>query len=59
MQTKSAFTLRSGRHRLGREVLGADGLDRVVAAPVDREAPQRPGHVIGQRIYLRRRPGPA
>ena len=42
IQTKSVLTLRSSHHRLGREVFGVDGLNRVVAAPVhgeDLEAP--------------------
>ena len=48
-------TARTDIHRLGRQVLGVDGLDRVVAAPEygeDREAPQRPGHVVQQQVAL-------
>ena len=44
---------RASRHRLGRKVFGVDGLDRVVAAPIDgedREAPQGPGHVVEQQV---------
>ena len=46
------FTQTTSRHRLGSQVLGIDGLNRVVAAPEDGEAPQGPGHVVQQQIAL-------
>ena len=46
---------RTGRHRLGRQVFGVDGLKLVVAIPEDgenRKTPQGPGHVVQQQVAL-------
>ena len=54
--------LGSGSHCLIRQVAGVYGLDRVVAAPVnweEREAPQRPGHVVHEQVAARQRSGSA
>ena len=43
----------TGSHRLGRQVIGIDGLNPVVAAPEnreDREAPQCPRYVVEQQV---------
>ena len=47
--------LRTSLHRLRRKVFGVDGLDCLVAVPVDgehREAAQRPDHVVQQQVAV-------
>ena len=45
--------LRASLHRLDRKVFDVDGLDRIIAVPVDeedRKAPQRPSHVVEKQV---------
>ena len=44
-----ALAQRASFHRLGRKVFDVDRLDRIVTAPVDGEAPQRPGMLLSSR----------